>query len=158
MERWPRVGGQPAFRRAGENDRQHEPPRRPDLPQRPAVGRCRRCTRTGRVRRRYQRAGRLRRSARRAPPAKQTLRLAQGRPAMGADLNTGFRAVGAGPALGSPAAAYGPLAALFYDADQPFAGAQELAWYRTRLPKNAGAILEAMAGSGRVLVPLTDEG
>ena len=84
--------------------------------------------------------------------------MAQGWSALGADLNTGFKAVGARPATGAHVAAYGPLATLFYDAYQPVAGAQELAWYRARLPKDAGAVLEAMAGSGRVLVPLTDEG
>jgi hypothetical protein len=34
----------------------------------------------------------------------------------------------------------------------------EVAWYRARLPRDAGALLEAMAGSGRLLLPLTDEG
>jgi hypothetical protein len=77
---------------------------------------------------------------------------------MGADLNTDLRAAGARPARGAPAVAYGPLATLFYDADKRFAGKEELAWYRARLPRDSGAILEAMAGSGRVLVPLTDEG
>ena len=54
--------------------------------------------------------------------------------------------------------AYGPLCTLFYDADKPRATEQELAWYRARLPKDGGAVLEAMAGSGRLLIPLTEEG
>jgi hypothetical protein len=53
---------------------------------------------------------------------------------------------------------YGPLATLFYDADKPIAAGEELAWYRARLPEDAGVLLEAMAGSGRLLVPLTESG
>lgn len=54
--------------------------------------------------------------------------------------------------------AYGALATRFYDADKPRAGEAELAWYRTRLPRAAGPVLEAMSGSGRLLVPLTEDG
>jgi Methyltransferase domain len=77
---------------------------------------------------------------------------------VGTDLNTGIRSAGARPAPRASDSAYGPLATLFYDADKPRAAEAELAWYRARLPRDGGAILEAMAGSGRVLVPLTDEG
>jgi SAM-dependent methyltransferase len=77
---------------------------------------------------------------------------------MGADLNTDLKATGSRQAPRASVAAYGPLATLFYDADKPFAAKEELAWYGARLPRDAGAILEAMAGSGRVLVPLTGEG
>jgi Methyltransferase domain len=54
--------------------------------------------------------------------------------------------------------AYGPLSTLYYDAATPRAAEPEVAWYRARLPRNAGALLEAMAGSGRLLLPLTEEG
>jgi hypothetical protein len=79
---------------------------------------------------------------------------------MGTDLNTDLKAADARPArrAGPALTAYGPLATLFYDADKPRAGGEELAWYRARLPKDAGPILEAMAGSGRLLIPLTEEG
>src|SRR2546430_15869288 len=49
--------------------------------------------------------------------------------------------------------AYGTLGTLFYDADKPRAGEAEVAWYAARLPREAGPVLEAMAGSGRVLLP-----
>lgn len=54
--------------------------------------------------------------------------------------------------------AYGPLSTLFYDADKPVAPEGELAWYATRLPKDAGLLLELMCGSGRLLVPLAEDG
>src|SRR2546430_3858402 len=50
--------------------------------------------------------------------------------------------------------AYGTLGTLFYDADKPRAGEAEVAWYAARLPREAGPVLEAMAGSGRVPLPL----
>jgi cyclopropane fatty-acyl-phospholipid synthase-like methyltransferase len=53
-------------------------------------------------------------------------------------------------------AAYGRLCTLFHDADQPRASAEEVAWYVERLPRDAGPVLEAMAGSGRLLVPLLE--
>jgi SAM-dependent methyltransferase len=55
-------------------------------------------------------------------------------------------------------AVYGALATRFYDADKPRAGDAELAWYRARLPRGAGPVLEAMSGSGRLLVPLVEDG
>ena len=54
--------------------------------------------------------------------------------------------------------AYGSLGTLFYDADKPRAGEAEVAWYAARLPRDAGPVLEAMAGSGRLLVPLLEAG
>jgi len=54
--------------------------------------------------------------------------------------------------------AYGPLSAAFYDADKPRAGDEEVAWYAGRLPRDAGTILEAMCGSGRLLLPLAQAG
>lgn len=53
---------------------------------------------------------------------------------------------------------YGTLATLFHDADTPRATPAEVAWYAARLPRDAGLVLEAMAGSGRLLVPLLDQG
>ena len=55
-------------------------------------------------------------------------------------------------------ASYGPLCAEFYDADKPVAAAEEVAWYRERLPRDAGPLLEPMCGSGRLLVPLVEDG
>ncbi len=73
---------------------------------------------------------------------------------MGADLRVPYaRALQHGGA-----AAYGVLATRFYDADKPRAGDAELAWYRARLPRSAGPMLEAMSGSGRLLVPLVEDG
>jgi SAM-dependent methyltransferase len=56
------------------------------------------------------------------------------------------------------AATYGALATRFYDAHKPRAGDAELAWYRARLPRDGGPVLEAMCGSGRLLVPLVENG
>jgi SAM-dependent methyltransferase len=55
-------------------------------------------------------------------------------------------------------AAYGPLCTLFYDADKPRASAGEIEWYAARLPRDAGPSLEAMSGSGRLLIPLLQAG
>jgi trans-aconitate methyltransferase len=54
--------------------------------------------------------------------------------------------------------AYGPLCTQFYDADKPRAADAEVDWYASRLPDDAGPMLEAMCGSGRLLLPLLDEG
>ena len=54
--------------------------------------------------------------------------------------------------------AYGPLCQQFYDADKGFADEDEVRWYASRLPRDAGPVLEAMCGSGRLLVPLLREG
>ena len=54
--------------------------------------------------------------------------------------------------------AYGPLATLFYDADKPRATDAEVMWYAQRLPREPGLSLEAMCGSGRLLVPLVAQG
>jgi hypothetical protein len=55
-------------------------------------------------------------------------------------------------------AAYGRLCTLFYDADKPRASDAEAAWYAQRLPRDAGPSLEAMSGSGRLLIPLLQLG
>ena len=54
--------------------------------------------------------------------------------------------------------AYGPLCTQFYDADKPRASDAEVAWYEARLPSDAGPVLEAMCGSGRLLIPLLERG
>ena len=54
--------------------------------------------------------------------------------------------------------AYGPLSTQFHDADRPRADASELSWYDARLPRDAGPVLDAMCGSGRLLVPLAQRG
>jgi SAM-dependent methyltransferase len=54
--------------------------------------------------------------------------------------------------------AYGPLCALFYDADKAQAPDDEVAWYAERLPRDAGPLLEPMCGSGRLLLPLVEAG
>ena len=59
---------------------------------------------------------------------------------------------------GHDMSAYGTLCTLFYDADKPRASDAEVAWYAARLPRNEGPVLEAMAGSGRLLVPLLEAG
>jgi hypothetical protein len=53
-------------------------------------------------------------------------------------------------------ATLGRLRALFLDADQPRALDAEVDWYASRLPRDAGPVLEVMAGSGRLLVPLLE--
>lgn len=55
-------------------------------------------------------------------------------------------------------ASYGRLCTLFYDADKPRASDAEVAWYAERLPRDAGPALEAMSGSGRLLIPLLQLG
>lgn len=54
--------------------------------------------------------------------------------------------------------AYGPLCQRFYDADKGLADEAEVGWYASRLPRDAGPVLEAMCGSGRLLVPLACAG
>lgn len=53
--------------------------------------------------------------------------------------------------------AYGTLCSLFYDATKKFAPEKEIDFYAGFL-KNNGRILEAMCGSGRVLIPLIQRG
>lgn len=77
---------------------------------------------------------------------------------MGTNLKADLKPAATRTARHASITEYGPLATLFYDADKPIAAEEELAWYRSRLPKDAGVLLEAMAGSGRVLVPLTEAG
>ena len=72
----PRLGGQSALRRAGEESREHEPADRAHLPQRASLARCRRRAREGRIRRHLPRAGRLRRPARRKASPRNALGVA----------------------------------------------------------------------------------
>jgi SAM-dependent methyltransferase len=54
--------------------------------------------------------------------------------------------------------AYGTLGAMFRDVHRPRADDDEVAWYAARLPRDAGPVLDVMAGSGRLLVPLLEVG
>lgn len=58
----------------------------------------------------------------------------------------------------TPAPASGPLSTLFDDAGRGRATDAEVAWYAVRLPRDAGTQLDAMCGSGRLLVPLLEAG
>ena len=55
-------------------------------------------------------------------------------------------------------AAFGRLCTLFHDAETPRATVEEIGWYAGRLPRDRGPLLEAMAGSGRLLLPLREAG
>ena len=50
------------------------------------------------------------------------------------------------------------LRARFDDAARPVPAAHEVDWYVVRLPQDAGLALDAMCGSGRLLVPLGERG
>jgi hypothetical protein len=54
--------------------------------------------------------------------------------------------------------AYGALGTLFHDVDTPRANVVETDWYASQLPRDSGPVLEAMCGSGRLLVPLLETG
>lgn len=54
--------------------------------------------------------------------------------------------------------ASGPLASLFDDVGESSADDAEIDWYVSRLPRDAGTLLDAMTGSGRLLIPLLDAG
>ena len=54
--------------------------------------------------------------------------------------------------------AYGPLATLFHDAEEPDAPEAEVHWFAQQLPTDAGPSLDLMCGSGRLLVPLVARG
>ncbi|TMH59525.1 MAG: class I SAM-dependent methyltransferase [Betaproteobacteria bacterium] len=54
--------------------------------------------------------------------------------------------------------AHGTLGTLFHDAEEPRASDREVAWYAARLPRTAGPVLDVMAGSGRLLIPLLQAG
>jgi hypothetical protein len=52
----------------------------------------------------------------------------------------------------------GSLRACFDEAIAPRADPAEIAWYERRLPRDAGVVLQAMAGHGRLLIPLCEAG
>jgi SAM-dependent methyltransferase len=52
---------------------------------------------------------------------------------------------------------YGPLSTEFYDLNKPYASHEEIIAYKS-LVKSSDLILEAMCGSGRLLIPLLQEG
>lgn len=52
---------------------------------------------------------------------------------------------------------YGNLCSLFYDATKQFASVRELAFYASFM-KKTDRVLEAMCGSGRLLIPLMQQG
>jgi SAM-dependent methyltransferase len=58
----------------------------------------------------------------------------------------------------APMSGYGVLGTLFCEADAPRASDAEVLWYAARLPRDAGLVLEAMVGVGRLLVPLLEAG
>lgn len=54
--------------------------------------------------------------------------------------------------------AYGKLCSLFYDATKKYAPERELSFFASFIEKNPGRVLEAMCGSGRLLIPLMQRG
>ncbi len=56
------------------------------------------------------------------------------------------------------APADGSLRACFDEAIAPRADPAEIAWYETRLPRDAGVVLQPIVGHGRLLVPLSEAG
>lgn len=54
--------------------------------------------------------------------------------------------------------AYGKLCSLFYDATKAFAPQREVDFYASFIEQNPGRVLEAMCGSGRLLIPLMQRG
>ena len=54
--------------------------------------------------------------------------------------------------------AYGKLCSMFYDATKKFATKRELDFYSSFMKKDESRILEAMCGSGRILIPLMQRG
>jgi SAM-dependent methyltransferase len=58
----------------------------------------------------------------------------------------------------APAPGDGTLRAAFETASTVRAHAAETAWYVSRLPRDSGTLLDAMAGSGGLLIPLLEAG
>lgn len=58
----------------------------------------------------------------------------------------------------APMASDGALRAAFETAASLRAPSAEIAWYASRLPRNAGTLLDAMTGIGRMLLPLLEAG
>jgi SAM-dependent methyltransferase len=53
---------------------------------------------------------------------------------------------------------YGNLCSIFYDATKAYAPEPEVAFYASFIEKNPGRVLEAMSGSGRLQIPLSQRG
>lgn len=53
---------------------------------------------------------------------------------------------------------YGTLCSQFYDATEGYASVAEVDFYSSFIEKNPGMVLEAMSGSGRLLIPLIKRG
>jgi SAM-dependent methyltransferase len=60
--------------------------------------------------------------------------------------------------MSDPSYAYGKLSSLFYDAVKTFAPQREVDFYASFIHKKPGRVLEAMCGSGRLLIPLMQRG
>jgi SAM-dependent methyltransferase len=60
--------------------------------------------------------------------------------------------------IATPEGSDDALRARFDDASRPAAARDEVDWYVARLPRGAGLCLDAMCGSGRLLVPLVARG
>jgi len=60
--------------------------------------------------------------------------------------------------IATPDTADDALRVRFDDAVRPAAALDEVDWYASRLPRGAGLCLDAMCGSGRLLVPLVARG
>lgn len=61
-------------------------------------------------------------------------------------------------AKGSILNEYGELCSITYDARLAYADTQEVDFFQTCIEKNSGRVLEAMCGSGRLLIPLFTRG
>ena len=58
----------------------------------------------------------------------------------------------------APTSSDGALRAAFETATSLRTHSAEIAWYASRLPRDAGTLLDAMTGSGRMLLPLLEAG
>src|SRR5204862_3082 len=58
----------------------------------------------------------------------------------------------------APLSSDGALSAAFETAASLRAHSAEIAWYVSRLPRDAGTLLDAMTGSGHMLLPLLESG
>ena len=63
-----------------------------------------------------------------------------------------------GASADAPTSVDGPLRACFDETIAPRAEAAEVAWYEARLPREAGVLLQPLAGHGRLLIPLVEAG
>lgn len=54
--------------------------------------------------------------------------------------------------------AYGELSSLFYDATEHYASEQEVKFFSSCIEQHPGRVLEAMSGSGRLQIPLMQQG